>query len=74
VAQERFGLKKRTLNVCFIPNSGHKWVAKFMSAFDPKRTLVKLGGYPRDIDRTVWASDGPGQANHRYFGCHFLME
>ncbi len=32
-------------NVRFAPNSGHKWVIEFMSAFDPKRTLTTLGGF-----------------------------
>ncbi len=27
-------------NVRFAPNSGHKWVGRGMSAFDPKRTLA----------------------------------
>ncbi len=35
VAQERVELKKRTLDVRFTPNSGHKWVIEFMSAYDP---------------------------------------
>ncbi len=34
-AQARFGLKKRTSNVCFAPESRREWVAEFMSAFDP---------------------------------------
>ncbi len=34
-AQERFGLKKQTLDVRFTPNSGRKWVTEFMSAYDP---------------------------------------
>jgi hypothetical protein len=34
--QERFGLKKRTLNVCFTPNSGRKSVRRWESAYDPK--------------------------------------
>ncbi len=29
-------------NFRFAPNSGHKWVAEVMSAFDPKRTLRAL--------------------------------
>ncbi len=29
-------------NVRFTPNSGRKWVAEFMSAYDPKRTFVAL--------------------------------
>ncbi len=34
-------------NVRFAPNSGRKWVTGFMSAYDPKRTLVvMLDGYP----------------------------
>ncbi len=48
MTQERFGLKKRTLNVRFTPNSGHKWLWRGMSAFDPKRTLVKLGAATRE--------------------------
>ncbi len=27
-------------NVRFAPNSGHKWVGRWMSAYDPKRTLA----------------------------------
>ena len=42
-AQERFGLKKRTLDVCLTPDTGRKWVAVFLSANDPKRTLMLLG-------------------------------
>ncbi len=38
-AQERFGLKKRTFNVCLTPESGRKWLWRWMSAYDPKRTL-----------------------------------
>jgi hypothetical protein len=38
------GLKKRTFNVCFAPRSGHKWVGRWMSAYDPKRTLGSRGG------------------------------
>ncbi len=38
-APNRSGLKKRTFNVCFAPESGHKWLCRWMSAFDPKRTL-----------------------------------
>ncbi len=34
-AQERVGLKKRTLDVRFAPNSGRKWVTVIMSAKDP---------------------------------------
>ena len=34
-AEERFGLKKRTLDVRFTPKSGRNWVAEFMSAYDP---------------------------------------
>ncbi len=34
-AEERGGLKKRTLDVRFAPNSGHKWVWRGMSAYDP---------------------------------------
>ncbi len=41
-AQERFGLKKRTFDVRLAPNSGHKWVLRRMSAYDPKRTLLAL--------------------------------
>ncbi len=33
-AQERVGLKKQTLDVCFAPKSGHKWLWRWMSAFD----------------------------------------
>jgi hypothetical protein len=29
-------------NVRFAPNSGHKWVLRRMSAFDPKRTLARI--------------------------------
>ncbi len=41
-AQKRIGLKKQTLDVCFTPKSGHKCPGRGMSAYDPKRTLVKL--------------------------------
>ncbi len=43
-AQERVGLKKRTLNVCFTPESGRSTGYRRMSAFDPKRTLGSRGG------------------------------
>ncbi len=33
--QERFGLKKRTLDVRLAPESGHKWLCRGMSAFEP---------------------------------------
>jgi hypothetical protein len=33
-------------NVCFTPNSGHKWLCCGMSAYDPKRTLENLRGFP----------------------------
>ncbi len=36
------GLKERTLDVRFAPESGHKWLSLRMSAFDPKRTFVGL--------------------------------
>ncbi len=42
-AQEHFGLKKRTLDVRFTPNSGHKWLCRGMSAYDPKRKLAVPG-------------------------------
>ena len=42
-AQERLRLRKRTLDVRLTPNSRHKWVTEFMSAYDPKRTLAALG-------------------------------
>ncbi len=44
--QERLGHKKRTLDVCFTPESGRKWVTVFMSAYDPKRTLSVLPKEP----------------------------
>ncbi len=34
-AQERLGLKKRTLDVRLTPESGRNWVTEFMSAYDP---------------------------------------
>ncbi len=34
-AQERPGLKKRTLDVCLHPDSGHEWLWRGMSAYDP---------------------------------------
>ncbi len=40
--QERAGLKKRTLDVRFTPESGRNWVIGSMSAYDPKRTIVTL--------------------------------
>ncbi len=39
-AQERFGLKKRTLDVCLTPESGRKWTGRWRSAVDPKRTFM----------------------------------
>ncbi len=44
-AQARFGLKKRTSNVCLTPESRHNWRWCGMSAFDPKRTFVPLLRY-----------------------------
>ncbi len=38
MVEERFGLKKRTLDVCLAPKSGRKWVREFMSESDPERT------------------------------------
>ena len=40
-AQERVGLKKRTLDVCFAPESRRKWVIVFMSAYDLERSCVR---------------------------------
>ncbi len=37
-AQERVGLKKRTLDVRLTPKSGRIWVTEFMPAYDPTRT------------------------------------
>ncbi len=34
-AQERVGLKKRTFDDRFTPDTGRKWVAEFLSANDP---------------------------------------
>ncbi len=42
VALQSFGLKRRTSDVRFTPESGHKWLGRGMSAFDPKRTLRVL--------------------------------
>ncbi len=39
-AQERVGLKKRTFNVRFTPESRRKWLGRWMSAYDPKPTMV----------------------------------
>jgi hypothetical protein len=33
----REGLKRRTSDVCLAPESGRKWVGRWMSAYDPKR-------------------------------------
>ncbi len=41
-APERVGLKKRTLDVCLTPDSGRRWVGRWMSAYDPKRTLLQF--------------------------------
>ncbi len=38
-AQVRLGLKKRTLDVRFAPNSGRSTGCRGMSAYDPKRTF-----------------------------------
>ncbi len=50
-AQERLGLKKRTLNVCFAPDSGRKWLSRGMPAFDPKRTFAVLGVFGLSHER-----------------------
>ena len=41
-ALEQVGLEKRTLGVCFTPESGRKWGTEFMSAYDPLRTQTRL--------------------------------
>ena len=43
VALQSFGLKKRTSEVGSTRESGHKWLGRGMSAFDPKRTFIGLG-------------------------------
>ncbi len=42
-AQERFGPGKRTPNVRLAPNSGRPTGFRWMSAYDPKRTLRHFG-------------------------------
>ncbi len=42
-AQERVGLEKRTFNVRLTPNSGHKWLGRGMSAYDPFQTIAAIG-------------------------------
>jgi hypothetical protein len=37
-------------NVRFAPNSRHKWVIEFMSAFDPKRAFVAVVSLTRLLD------------------------
>ncbi len=61
-AQERFGLKKRTLDVRFTPNSGRKWVTEFMSAYDPKRKLMVLGVWKNFMANRVITIAGTGNA------------
>ncbi len=39
-AEERLGLKKQTLDVRFTPKSGPNSTLRWMSAYDPKRTLM----------------------------------
>ncbi len=39
---QSFGLKKRTSDVGFTSESGHKWLGRGMSACDPKRTSHEL--------------------------------
>ena len=69
VALQSFGLKKRTSDVGFTPESEHKWLGRGMSAFDPKRTfngLFCLAGVDRKpgvvvpldhppLPTTIWA-------------------
>ncbi len=43
-ALQSFGLKKRTSDVRFTPESGHKWLGRGMSAYDPKRTFSRICG------------------------------
>jgi hypothetical protein len=38
-------------NVRFAPNSGHKWVPEFISAFDPKRTFLVLDVFRLNHER-----------------------
>ncbi len=58
VAQERFGPNKRTLDVRFTPESGHKWLWRWMSASDPTRTF-DLIGYQRQGSAINGHSQGP---------------
>ncbi len=46
-AQQRVGLKKRTFDVRLTSDTGRKWVAEFLSAYDPKRTLRGVYIHPR---------------------------
>ncbi len=57
-AQEWVGLKKRTLDVCFAPKSGHKWLGRGMSAYDRNPTFMVLALFCEvDVSRRVTASD-----------------
>jgi hypothetical protein len=40
-------------DVRFAPNSGHKWVLRRMSAFDPKRTFVVLDVFRLSHERLL---------------------
>ncbi len=52
-AQERFGLKKQTFDVCLTPESGRKWLGRGMSAFDPERTFVVLDVFRLSHERLL---------------------
>jgi hypothetical protein len=64
-AQERFGLKKQTLNVCFTPKSGHKWLWRGMSAFDPKRTFSAVDSAAIRKQTSVFAQRPSMCQSHR---------
>ncbi len=73
MAQERFGLKQRTFDVRLAPESGHKWLGRGMSAYDPKRTLTTLGGFEGGV-LTVQPDEHVGGAEDVDVGGHEPLE
>ncbi len=49
VGMQTFGLKKRTSDVRFTPESGRKWAWRWRSAVDPKRKSTTPGRYPFEL-------------------------
>ncbi len=57
----------------FTPNSGHKLLWRWMSAYDPKRTLTTLGGFEGGV-LTVQPDEHAGGAEDVDVGGHEPLE